>query len=55
MAPNKADQFNLSYYGALRLSLTEGQASYEYVQLNGTVYDRGTTKCTPVTKKQQRR
>lgn len=48
VAPTKAHNLDLNYYGALRLSLTEGKASYEYVKLNGSVYDSGTTTCKPV-------
>jgi hypothetical protein len=48
VAPSVGDRFSLSYYGALRLSLTKGKASYEYVQLDGSVYDSGTATCTPV-------
>src|SRR5450631_1101332 len=49
--PSNSDKFDLSYYGALRLSLTRGKASYEYVKLDGSVYDAGTTTCKPVAHK----
>ena len=49
--PSNSDKLDLSYYGALRLSLTRGKASYEYVKLDGSVYDAGTTTCKPVAHK----
>jgi hypothetical protein len=48
VAPTVDDRFNLNYYGALKLTLTRGQAHYEYVKLDGAVYDSGTTTCKPV-------
>lgn len=51
VAPNAAAKLNLSYYGALRLSLTGGHSSYEFVGLDDTAHDRGTTTCTPVANK----
>jgi hypothetical protein len=54
VAPSKADDRNLDYYGALKLTLTRGHASYEYVKLDGSVFDSGTTTCTPVAAKKSR-
>ncbi|MBV9334888.1 MAG: metallophosphoesterase [Solirubrobacterales bacterium] len=51
VAPNAAAKLDLAYYGALRLSLTNGHSSYEFVGLDGSVHDRGTTTCTPVATK----
>jgi Calcineurin-like phosphoesterase len=48
VAPHKADSLSLNYYGALRLSLTNGAASWSYEKLDGTVFDSGDTQCTPV-------
>ncbi len=49
--PRANDKLNLAYYGALRLSLKKGKAGYEYVKIDGSVYDSGTTTCTPVKSK----
>jgi hypothetical protein len=54
VAPNAAAKLNLAYYGALRLSLTTAHSSYEFVGLDGTVHDSGTTTCTPVAAKHTR-
>ncbi len=48
VAPRAGDTLDLGYYGALRLSLTKAKAVYEYVKLDGSVFDSGTTRCTPV-------
>ena len=54
VAPNAASKLDLRYCGALRLSLTSGHSSYEFVGLDGGVLDGGTTSCTPVTAKPTR-
>jgi hypothetical protein len=51
VAPNSDHKFDLNYYGALRLSLTKGKAAWQYDRENGTVYDQGVNRCTPVTPK----
>jgi hypothetical protein len=40
---------NPAYFGALRMVLSKGSATFEYKTLDGQVKDSGTVKCTPVT------
>jgi len=48
VAPNKAAKKKKHYYGALRLVLTSGQATFEYRDLDGSIIDRGSVGCAPV-------
>jgi hypothetical protein len=49
VAPSSKDKSKKKYYGALRLELSSGQASWKFINLDGTTIDSGSVSCIPVT------
>jgi hypothetical protein len=49
VAPSTKDKSKKKYYGALRLKLSSGKASYKFINLDGKTIDSGNVSCTPVT------
>jgi hypothetical protein len=48
VAPSSKDKSKKKYYGALRLKLSTGSASYKFINLDRKTIDSGTLSCTPV-------